>query len=128
MALLRQIQHDTGVGIVLITHDLGIAAGMCQRVAVMYAGRIVESGSVHDIYKRAAHPYTQALLASIPHFGQRKSRLVAIEGAPPSLVDPPPGCRFAARCPHRHVRCDEAYPGVVEVEAGHRVACWLSAG
>lgn len=128
MALFRRIQAQTGVGIILITHDLGVAASICHRVAVMYAGRIVETADVRTLYKRPAHPYTQALLNSIPHFGQKKERLFAIQGSPPSLIDPPVGCRFAARCPHRKPLCDDAYPPEVELESGHRVACWLASG
>lgn len=128
MALFRKIQAQTGVGIILITHDLGVAASLCHRVAVMYAGRIVETADVRTLYKRPAHPYTQALLHSIPHFGQKKDRLFAIQGSPPSLIDPPGGCRFAARCPHRKPLCDEAYPPEVELDSGHRVACWLASG
>jgi len=127
MALYRRIQQETGVGIVLITHDLGVAASVCHRVAVMYAGRIVETGSVRDLYKRPAHPYTQALLRAIPHFGGRQERLYAIPGAPPGLIDPPRGCRFAARCPHRKPLCDDAYPPEAEVAPGHKVSCWLAA-
>ncbi len=128
MALFRKIQAQTGVGIILITHDLGVAASICHRVAVMYAGRIVETADVRTLYQRPAHPYTQALLNSIPHFGQKKDRLFAIQGSPPSLIDPPGGCRFAARCPHRKPLCDDAYPPEVELESGHRVACWLASG
>ena len=126
MALFRRIQAQTGVGIILITHDLGVAASICHRVAVMYAGRIVESGDVRTLYKRPAHPYTQALLQAIPRFGDRRERLYAIPGSPPSLVDPPHGCRFAARCPHRKPLCDDAYPPEIELESGHKVSCWLA--
>ncbi|XZR54215.1 ABC transporter ATP-binding protein [Cupriavidus oxalaticus] len=126
MALFRKIQAQTGVGIILITHDLGVAASICHRVAVMYAGRIVETGDVRTLYQRPAHPYTQALLKSIPHFGERQERLYAIPGSPPSLIDPPHGCRFAARCPHRKPLCDDAYPPEIELESGHKVSCWLA--
>ncbi|HRO57816.1 MAG TPA: ABC transporter ATP-binding protein [Burkholderiaceae bacterium] len=105
MSLFRKIQEETGVGIILITHDLGVAASICHRVAVMYAGRIVETADVRTMYQRPAHPYTQAL---------------------PSLIDPPAGCRFAPRCPHRMPKCDEAYPPEVEIEPGHKVSCWLT--
>jgi peptide/nickel transport system ATP-binding protein len=126
--LLKRIQQDTGVGIILITHDMGVAASICDRVAVMYAGRVVESGPVRQIYHRPAHPYTQALLASIPRLGQSRHRLASIGGQPPSLLDPPRGCRFAARCPHRMARCEAEYPPDFETEAGHRSACWLHEG
>jgi peptide/nickel transport system ATP-binding protein len=124
--LFRDIQRETGVGIILITHDLGVAAALCDRVAVMYAGRIVETGPVRAIYRNPAHPYTQALLAAIPHLGQKRSRLHAIAGQPPSLIDPPEGCRFAARCAHVMPRCTEAYPPQVAVAPGHVAACWLA--
>lgn len=126
MSLLRNIQKETGVGIILITHDLSIVAGLCHRVAVMYAGRIVETGNVRDIYHHPGHPYTQALLEAIPHLGQKRRRLAAIPGQPPSLSDPPKGCRFAPRCPKRMPLCNE-YPPPTEIDAGHIVSCWLAA-
>ena len=125
MELFRELQRDTGVGIIMITHDLGVAAAICHRVAVMYAGRVVESGDVREIFRNPAHPYTRGLLNSIPHLGRKRRRLDAIAGQPPSLVDPPRGCRFAARCPQRMSRCDE-YPPQFEVSNGHKAACWLA--
>jgi peptide/nickel transport system ATP-binding protein len=125
MDLFRDIQAETGVGIILITHDLGVAAGICHRVAVMYAGRVVEVGDVRAIYRRPAHPYTRALLDSIPRLGQRRRRLYSIAGQPPSLIAPPEGCRFAARCTRAEARCHESYPPEVEISSGHSVACWL---
>ncbi|MGE0421843.1 MAG: ABC transporter ATP-binding protein [Reyranellaceae bacterium] len=122
--LFRELQRDSGLGIILITHDLGVAASICDRVAVMYAGRIVEVGDVRTMYRQAAHPYTQALLNSIPHLGQRRRRLYAIGGQPPSLIDPPVGCRFAPRCPRRTAKCDAEYPPEVELAPGHVAACW----
>ncbi len=123
IALLRQIQADTGTGIILITHDLGVAASLCHRIAVMYAGRIVETGPVRRIYKSPSHPYTQALLAAIPRLGEKRSRLQAIPGQPPSLIDPPTGCRFAPRCPARMEKCAEQ-PPIVQLADGHEAACW----
>jgi peptide/nickel transport system ATP-binding protein len=125
MELFRELQRDSGVGIILITHDLGVAAGICHRIAVMYAGRVVESGDVREIFRNPAHPYTRGLLNSIPHLGRKRRRLEAIAGQPPSLVDPPRGCRFAARCPQRMPRCDD-YPPSFEVTRGHKAACWLA--
>jgi oligopeptide/dipeptide ABC transporter ATP-binding protein len=126
MELFRELQAETGLGIILITHDLGVAAGICNRIAVMYAGRVVETGNVRDIYRNPAHPYTQALLAAIPHLGGgRKKRLQAIPGMPPSLIDPPKGCRFAPRCPHRMPRCAE-YPPNFAVGPDQTAACWLA--
>lgn len=124
IALLRELQQETGLGIILITHDLGVAAAICRRIAVMYAGRIVETGDVRQIFRAPAHPYTQALLRSIPHLGRRRARLDAIAGQPPSLIDPPVGCRFAARCERRDVRCTSDYPPDRELAPGHVVACW----
>ena len=126
--LLKQIQQDTGVGIILITHDMGVAASMCDRIAVMYAGRVVESGKVRQIYHAPSHPYTQALLASIPRLGQSRNRLSSIGGQPPSLLNPPKGCRFAARCAHRMAKCGTEYPPEFETGVGHRSACWLHEG
>jgi len=125
MALLRQLQEESGVGILFVTHDLAVAAGLCQRIAVMYGGRIVETADVRTLYRRAAHPYTQALLAAMPGFQGTRQRLFAIPGAPPSLIRPPQGCRFAPRCAHRTPRCDEAYPPLQTLDQGHQVACWL---
>jgi len=122
--LFRELQRDSNLGMILITHDLGVAASICRRVAVMYAGRIVEVGDVRTIYRAPAHPYTHALLASIPHLGQKRRRLQAIAGQPPSLIDPPVGCRFAARCPRRSARCATEYPPEIELASGHKVACW----
>jgi oligopeptide/dipeptide ABC transporter ATP-binding protein len=127
IALLRRIQQESGAGIILITHDLGVAASLCSRIAVMYAGRIVEQGPVREVYRRPAHPYTQALLAAVPRLGARRvERLTAIPGQPPSLINPPPGCRFAARCSRRMPACDE-YPPQHEAGPDHEAACWLAA-
>lgn len=125
MELFRELQRDSGVGIIMITHDLGVAAGICHRVAVMYAGRVVESGDVREIFRNPVHPYTRGLLNSIPHLGRKRRRLEAIAGQPPSLIDPPRGCRFAARCPQKMARCDD-YPPQFEVSTGHKAACWLA--
>jgi peptide/nickel transport system ATP-binding protein len=126
MALLRNIQKESGVGIILISHDLSIVAGLCHRIAVMYAGRIIETGKVRDIYRNPQHPYTQALLEAIPHLGQKRRRLAAIPGQPPNLMNLPSGCRFAPRCPKRMAVCDE-YPAATDLGGGHVVNCWLAA-
>jgi oligopeptide/dipeptide ABC transporter ATP-binding protein len=125
MALLRSIQKDSKVGIILITHDLSIVAGLCHRIAVMYAGRIIETGQVRDIYRNPQHPYTQALLEAIPHLGQKRKRLAAIPGQPPNLMELPKGCRFAPRCPKRMPACDD-YPPAADIGGGHIVNCWLA--
>ena len=125
LKLLKEIQRETGVAILFITHDLGVVARMCDRVAVMYAGRIVEQGGVHEIFDDPSHPYTRALLGSIPRMEERVDRLTAIEGQPPALFALPQGCRFAVRCPHVHDRCTEAYPAEFTGPRGHTAACWL---
>ena len=124
IALLQRIQADTGAAIILITHDLGVAASLCHRIAVLYAGRVVEEGPVREIYHRPAHPYTQALLAAIPRLGSGRKRLAAIPGQPPSILAPPPGCRFAPRCAHRMPVC-ETYPPTLPAAPGQTAACWL---
>jgi len=127
MALLRRLQEQSGLGILFVTHDLAVAAGLCQRIAVMYAGRVVETADVRTLYRQAAHPYTQALLAAMPGFQGPRQRLFAIPGAPPSLIHPPQGCRFAPRCARRTPRCEQAYPPMQTLNDGHQVACWLHA-
>jgi peptide/nickel transport system ATP-binding protein len=99
LELLAELQQEMGLAIVLITHDLGIVAGLCHRVAVMYAGQIVESGMVDDIFETPAHPYTQGLIRSTPGIDAQEERLTSIDGAPPGLIDPPTGCAFLPRCP-----------------------------
>lgn len=125
--LLREIQKETGVGLIFITHDMGVAANICDRLAVMYAGRIVEIGDVETIFSNPSHPYTQGLLESIPHLGRKRQRLYSIPGNPPDMQNPPEGCRFAARCPHVMDRCRTDYPPEVTIAAGHKAACWLVA-
>lgn len=124
--LLKELQRETGVALIFVTHDLGIIAKMCDRVAVMYAGRIVEQGSVRDIYNRPQHPYTEGLLKSIPKLGS-KEPLYAIPGQPPNLAQLPPGCAFAPRCPYAVERCRDDEPEEVTVVNGHRYRCWLPA-
>jgi peptide/nickel transport system ATP-binding protein len=121
--LYRRIQAETGLGILMITHDLGVAAAICSRIAVMYAGRIVEFGTAAEIFDDPKHPYTQALIASVPHLGRRKKRLYALPGQPPALINPPAGCRFADRCPVRMAKC-ATYPPDFITAGGHRTACW----
>jgi oligopeptide/dipeptide ABC transporter ATP-binding protein len=125
--MLRQVQRAGNLGIVFITHDFGIVASMCDRVAVMYAGRIVELGSVREIFNSPAHPYTRALLDSVPSLDAEVERLATIPGQPPSLADLPPGCPFAPRCPIVTDRCRQQKPPEVEVSPGHRAECWEAA-
>jgi oligopeptide/dipeptide ABC transporter ATP-binding protein len=121
--LMRALQRDLGMAIVLITHDLGVIAEMCDDVVVMYGGRVAESGPVDRIFRSPSHPYTRGLLQSIPRLSTpRKSRLSVIEGMVPGLADLPPGCRFQNRCPHRVEAC-AAQPALEAVTPGHDVAC-----
>jgi peptide/nickel transport system ATP-binding protein len=124
LELIKQLQRDMGMSVMLITHDLGVIAETCDRVVVMYAGRVVETGTVYQLFDAPRHPYTQGLLASIPTLETTpKSKLSIIEGMVPGLLDLPPGCRFANRCPHAVDRCNETPPDIEVVEEGHRVAC-----
>ncbi|GGI97522.1 ABC transporter ATP-binding protein [Alicyclobacillus cellulosilyticus] len=125
--LMRRLSRDHGTSILLITHDLGVVAEMCQRVAVMYAGQIVEQGPVREIFKHPQHPYTIGLLNSIPRMDGPRTRLTPIEGNVPSLRNMPRGCRFAPRCPHAMDVCRAQDPEPVMVEPGHDVRCWLHA-
>ncbi len=124
--LLLELRRDFATAIILITHDLGVVAQTCDRVAVMYAGSIVEQAPVRELFRRPRHPYTQGLLASLPVIGDR-DRLKPIEGAPPDPTDLPPGCRFRPRCPYAFDECWRR-PGLERVDRGHEVACWLEQG
>ena len=129
LRLLEDIQAETGMSILFITHDLGIVAKLCDRLMVMYAGRVVETGTVRAIFDRPAHPYTRALLASVPRADSKAERLVSIEGQPPAFWDLPKGCRFAPRCPLADERCRTLYPPSNEIadgSHGHSAACWKS--
>ena len=127
LRLMSDLQKETGMAILLITHDMGIVNQMADDIAIMYAGRIVEQGTVRDIFRRPKHPYTRGLLASLPG-GTPGARLKAIEGTVPRLGQLPPGCAFAPRCPDRMARCDEAPPAVAPVAPGHDVRCYLHDG
>jgi len=125
LKLLREIQQDQGLSIIFITHDFGIVARVCDWVAVMYAGRVVEIATVQDLFKKPVHPYTQALLNSVPTIGSdAKKRLLSIEGDLPSIYNLPQGCTFAPRCDYVMQRCREEYPPEVSVESGHTSRCW----
>jgi peptide/nickel transport system ATP-binding protein len=123
--LLRRLQATHRMGVVLISHDLGIVAGTADRVAIMYAGRIVERGAVEDIFDRPRHPYTRGLLASLPKIDNQAARLTAIDGAPPSLAARPSGCAFHPRCQHALELCAARDPALRDV-AGIDVACHLA--
>lgn len=124
LKLLKRLQRETGMAILFITHDFGVVARMCDRVAVMYAGRIVECGPVRDVFERPSHPYTQALIGSVPKMEGTEGRLRTIEGQPPSLMDLPVGCRFADRCAFAEARCRESYPETFQVGPDHTADCW----
>ncbi len=124
--LLRDLQRQHELALIFITHNLGIVAKMCDQVAVMYAGRLVEWGPVTRIFDAPAHPYTQALLGSIPRMGDGRARLTAIEGQPPDLASPPSGCAFHPRCPQAMAQCREQAPPETELAPRHTTRCWLS--
>src|SRR3981189_311332 len=117
--LMRELKAASGAAIILITHDLGVVAEVCDDVAVMYAGEIVERASVDDLFATPQHPYTVGLLGSIPRLDRRTSHLATIEGMVPNMADPPPGCRFAARCPFSDDSCIATHPPLVNVGPGH---------
>lgn len=125
LQLLEDIQKQTGVGLIMVTHDLGVAAYICQQIAVMYAGRIVELADVKSIYKNPSHPYTQALLNSVPHLGEKKDRLYNIKGQPPDLLNPPEGCAFWPRCDQATDICREEYPPQTPLDGQGFVSCWV---
>ncbi|NTV92045.1 MAG: ABC transporter ATP-binding protein [Chlorobiaceae bacterium] len=122
--LIGNLQADTGMSVMLITHDFGVVAELCQEVIVMYASRVVEQGRVDQIFSNPMHPYTRGLLNSIPRLGSRNERLHVIEGNVPSAINLPDGCRFAGRCPFADGLCREKQPMLELCEPGHNVACW----
>src|SRR5436190_18379902 len=126
IALLKRLAREHGTAVMLITHDMGVIAETAQRVAVMYAGRIVEVGAVRDVIHAPQHPYTVGLMGSIPKVGARKGKLVQIDGAMPRLNAIPPGCAFNPRCPRRFDRCVAERPNLIPA-AGSLAACWLHA-
>jgi oligopeptide/dipeptide ABC transporter ATP-binding protein len=123
LSLLGELQSSQGLSIILITHDLGVVARMAHDVCVMYAGKIVESGSVDDIFYRSAHPYTLGLRGAMPSNRRDRQRLLTIPGSPPDLFAPPAGCGFFDRCPHAMQVCATQQPPLFGT--GHRAACWL---
>lgn len=127
--LMRDLRRDMGTSVILITHDLGVVAEMADRVAVMYAGEIVEQADVNSLFDEPMHPYTQGLIGSIPILGEIKEKLDVIPGSVPNLVNLPPGCRFAPRCQARIKYgleiCTKTEPGLDEAKPGHLVRCWL---
>jgi len=121
--ILLDMKNKLGISILLITHDLGVVAEICDRVAVMYAGNIVEIGDVYSIFKKPLHPYTRGLMAAIPSVTEKKGELEYIKGSVPNLIYPPSGCRFHPRCKYAKDICNKEKPKLIEVEPGHWVAC-----
>ncbi len=126
LELMKELQKKTGMGIIFITHNLGVVAEICDKVSVMYAGKIVEQGPVNDIFYKPGHPYTVGLLRSMPRVdAESYERLIPIEGTPVDMLNPPPGCPFAPRCEHAMKVCLRQMPPYVEMGGNHRSACWL---
>jgi len=121
--LLLNLRDQLHMGMIFVTHDLSVVAQLCDRVAVMYAGRIVESGPVLDIFRQPRHPYTQGLMASVPQAGGERMPLQSIDGTPPSLLALPPGCSFSPRCAYRTERCEREVPVLESLSEQHNVAC-----
>jgi oligopeptide transport system ATP-binding protein len=127
LELMRKLKQDLGMGIMLITHDLGIVAEMAKRVVVMYAGKVIEESDVVSIFKRPLHPYTEGLLQSVPRIDSKLEKLHVIDGMVPNPLQLPAGCRFSPRCPHAFARCRERQPDLEQVAPGRYVACFLGA-
>ncbi len=126
LQLILKLRTELGMGIIWITHDLGVVAGIADRVIVMYGGFIVESADVHELYEHPKHPYTKALLKTLPNVGENPTgRLLSIQGQPPNLVAPPNSCPFAPRCQYKNDNCKNENPPLRHVAEGHDVACWL---
>ena len=124
--LIDKVKRDFNIGVILITHDLGVIAETAQTVMVMYAGRAVEHGPVREVFADPQHPYTWGLLESMPSVERKVAQLHAIDGTPPSVINLPPGCSFNPRCPHRFGPCDRDRPPLLTIEGGHADACHLS--
>ena len=123
--VLRGLQAELDLAVILVTHDISVVAYLCDAVVVMYAGQVVESGTCAEVLAHPDHPYTMGLCNAFPDLARSQGKLVPIEGAPPSLLDPPAGCRFAPRCPFRIERCQQQ-PPLAQTRPGHRAACWRS--
>ncbi|GGH73767.1 dipeptide transport system ATP-binding protein [Pullulanibacillus pueri] len=125
LELFKKIQKETGVSIILITHDLGVVAQVADRIAIMYAGKVVEIGNRQEIFYRPQHPYTRGLLRSVPRIDKEEEALIPIPGTPPDLFSPPKGCPFMARCDQAMEVCDHYYPLTSHINDHHKVDCWL---
>jgi peptide/nickel transport system ATP-binding protein len=123
---LRALQQRLGLAMILVTHDMAVVAYACDRAAVMYAGKVVESGPTAAVLEAPYHPYTMGLMHAFPELHASTLALVPIDGVPPSLLDPPMGCRFAERCPFAEPRCHSEQPPLIAVAEGHLTACWRS--
>jgi oligopeptide/dipeptide ABC transporter ATP-binding protein len=123
--LLKELQKEFGLTILLITHNIGVVAEVADRVAVMYAAKMVEVGDVNDVFTDPKHPYTQGLLKSVPNIRLDEGELYKMGGAPPNLLHPPSGCRFSPRCPYVMEVCEEVDPAFEPIERGHLASCWL---
>jgi oligopeptide/dipeptide ABC transporter ATP-binding protein len=126
LQLLKEIQEDSKLSMIVVTHDFGIVAKICDRVAVMYAGKIVEQAPIRDLFNNPRHPYTVALMNSLPQMEKRVKRLFSIEGQPPDLMNLPAGCSFAPRCERAMDVCREEYPHQTDIGPGHTLSCWLA--
>ena len=127
LELMKQLQAKLGMAIIMITHDLGVVADMCDNIVVMYAGKIVEKGSSEAIFYNPRHPYTWALMNAVPRLDlDNKEELVTIEGTIPDMINPPKGCAFCSRCPYAMEVCAEHQPPVTDLGEGHEVSCWLT--
>lgn len=123
--LLKSLQRDSNMAMLFVTHDFGVVAHMCDRVAVMYAGQIVETAPVRELFQRPAHWYTAALIGGMPKLGKKIERLISIPGSPPRLGKMPTGCRFGSRCPNVQSKCREAAPPTTPISTTHTVQCWF---
>jgi oligopeptide/dipeptide ABC transporter ATP-binding protein len=128
LQLLKRLKEDLNLTLILITHNMGVVAETADRIAVMYAGKLVEVGDTKSMFENALHPYTEALLHSVPNLKKRKQNIMSIPGNPPDLVDPPKGCLFSPRCPHAFERCLVKHPPLVSLGNGRQVACYLRGG
>jgi oligopeptide/dipeptide ABC transporter ATP-binding protein len=125
LELMKGLKRDFNLTMILITHNMGIVAELADRIAVMYAGKLVEVAEAVPLYDRPLHPYTQGLLKSIPNISLEEQKLETMPGSPPDLIEPPTGCRFHPRCPYAMEKCSSVEPPMKEIENGHRAACWL---
>lgn len=123
--LLRDLKDEFNITVLLITHNIGVVAELSDRVAVMYAGRLAELGDVHTVFKSPVHPYTQGLMKAVPNIRLQEDKLYKMEGSPPDLIIPPPGCRFHPRCPQAMPVCSQLQPNFINTQHDHWVACWL---